>query len=100
MFRLYGKYLGKSVNDLTAADIKTIEAMMIKQKPFIKKFHEDDGQDLPLQANVAVVLEYYGDIAQAMVEDDDIDFVIHNTGSQHNSATLYIQVGAPQPKNA
>jgi len=34
MFRLYGKYLGKSVNALTAADIKTIEAMMVKQKPF------------------------------------------------------------------
>lgn len=28
MFRLYGKYMGKSVNALTDADIKTIEAMM------------------------------------------------------------------------
>src|SRR5215210_3110634 len=46
LFRLYGKYLGKSVNSLTAADIATIEAMMIKQKPFVKVFHEDNGQDL------------------------------------------------------
>src|SRR3546814_12648541 len=49
MFRLYGKYLGKSVNALTPADIATTERMMIKQNPTVKKFHEDDGQDLLLQ---------------------------------------------------
>jgi len=100
MFRLYGKYLGKSVNSLTPADIKTIEAMMIKQKPYIQKFHEDDGQDLLLKGDVDLVLEYNGDIAQAMVEDDDIDFVVPKEGSQLNSDTLCIPKGAPHPKNA
>lgn len=100
MFRLHAKYLGKSVNDITPDDIKTIEAMMIKQKPFIKKYHEDDGQDLLLKGDVDVVLEYNGDIAQAMVEDDDIDFIIPKEGSQLNSDTLCIPKGAPHPKNA
>ena len=100
MFRLYGKYMGKSVNALTPADIKTIEAMMIRQKPFIKKFHEDDGQDLLLKGDVDLVLEYNGDIAQAMVEDEDIGFVIPKEGSQLNSDTLCIPKGAPHPKNA
>jgi spermidine/putrescine transport system substrate-binding protein len=100
MFRLYGKYLGKSVNELTPADIKTIEAMMIRQKPHVKKFHEDDGQDLLLKGDCDVVLEYNGDIAQAMTEDDDIDFVIPNEGSQLNSDNLCIPKGAPHPKNA
>ena len=100
MFRLHAKYLGKSVNDITPDDIKAIEAMMIKQKPHIKKYHEDDGQDLLLKGDVDVVLEYNGDIAQAMVEDDDIDFVIPKEGSQPNSDTLCIPVGAPHPKNA
>src|SRR3546814_5283720 len=72
MFRLFGKYLGKSVNALTPADIETISAMMIKQKPNVMKFHEDDGQDLLLKGDVDVVLEYNVDIAQAMVEDDEI----------------------------
>src|SRR3546814_15215587 len=81
MFRLYGKYLGKSVNALTPADIATIERMMIKQKPNVKKFHEDDGQDLLLKGDCDVVLEYNGDMAQAMVEDTDIDFVIPKIGS-------------------
>ena len=100
MFRLYGKYLGKSVNSLTPADIATIEAMMIKQKPNVKKFHEDDGQDLLLKGDCDVVLEYNGDIAQIMTEDDDIDFIVPKEGSQLNSDNLCIPKGAPHPKNA
>lgn len=100
MFRLYAKYMGKSVNEITADDVKAIEAMMIRQKPFIKKFHEDDGQDLLLKGDVDLVLEYNGDIAQAMVEDDDIGFVIPKEGSQLNSDNLCIPKDAPHPKNA
>lgn len=100
MFRLYGKYLGKSVNGLTPEDLKVIEAMMIKQKPNVKAFHEDNGQDLLLSGEVDVVLEYNGDIAQIMTEDDDIDFVVPKEGSQLNSDTLCIPKGAPHPKNA
>ncbi len=100
MFRLHGKYLGKSLNALTPADIKTIEAMMIKQKPFIKAYHEDNGQDLLAKGEVDLVLEYNGDIAQKMVEDDDLAFVVPVEGSEFTSDTLCIPKGAPSPKNA
>jgi spermidine/putrescine transport system substrate-binding protein len=100
LFRLYAKYLGKSVNAITPADIKRIEAMMIKQKPFVKAFHEDNGQDLLAKGEVDLVLEYNGDIAQKMVEDPDIGFVVPKEGSQLNSDSLCIPKGAPHPKNA
>jgi spermidine/putrescine transport system substrate-binding protein len=100
MFRLYAKYLGKSVNGLTKDDIKLIEAMMIKQKPNFKAFHEDNGQDLLLKGEVDLVLEYNGDIAQAMAEDDDLGFVLPKEGSQFNSDNLCIPKGVPRPKNA
>ncbi len=100
MFRLYGKYLGKSVNSLTPADIARIEAMMIRQKANIKRFHDDDGQDMLLRKDVDLVLEYNGDIAQAQVEDPDIGFVIPKEGSQLNSDCLCIPKGAKHPKNA
>jgi spermidine/putrescine transport system substrate-binding protein len=100
MFRLYAKYMGKSVNSLTPADIKTIEAMMIKQKPHIAKFHDDDGQDLLAKGEVDLVLEYNGDIAQLASEDDDVAFVIPKEGSQLNSDNLCIPKGAKHPKNA
>ena len=100
MFRIYAKYIGKSVNALTPADIKTIEAMMIKQKPFIKAFHDDNGQDLLAKGEVDLVLEYNGDIAQKMAEDDDLAFVVPIEGSEFTSDTLCIPKGAPRPKNA
>lgn len=100
MFRLYAKYLGKSVNSLTPADITTIEAMMLKQKPNVKAFHIDNGQDMLMRGEVDLVLEYNGDIAQKMVEDDDLDFIVPKEGSQFNSDNLCIPKGAPRPKNA
>ena len=100
LFRLYGKYLGKSVNDLTPADVDVIVDRLIKQKPYVKAFHQDNGQDLLVKGEVDLVLEYNGDIAQKMVDDDDIDFIIPKEGSQLNSDTLCIPKGAPRPKNA
>ncbi len=100
MFRLHAKYLGKSLNSLTPEDVKTIEAMMIKQKPFIKRYHDDDGQDLLVKGDIDLVLEYNGDIAQSMAEDDDIGFVVPKEGSSLNSDNLCIPKGAKHPKNA
>lgn len=100
VIRLGAKYLGHSVNELTPEIIAEVEAMMIRQKPNIRTFHEDNGQDLLLSGEVDLVLEYNGDIAQIMTEDDDIDFVIPGEGSQLNSDNLCIPVGAPHPLNA
>lgn len=100
VIRLGAKYLGHSVNAITPEIIAQVEAMMIKQKPNIKTFHEDNGQDLLLSGDVDVVMEYNGDIAQVMKEDKDIDFLIPKEGSQLNSDTLCIPTGAPHPKNA
>lgn len=100
VIRLGAKYLGHSVNEITPEIIAEVEAMLIRQKPFIRTFHDDNGQDLLLSGEVDIVLEYNGDIAQIMTEDDDIDFVIPKEGSQLNSDNLCIPVGAPHPLNA
>lgn len=100
LFRLAFKYMGKSVNDFSPELVKQAEAMLIKQKKHIKKFHEDDGQDLLMQKEIDIVLEYNGDIAQSKVEDDDLDFVVPKEGSLMNSDCMCIPVGAPSPNNA
>lgn len=100
LFRLVFKYFGKSVNDFTPELMKQAEALLVKQKKHIKKFHEDDGQDLLLKKEVDIVLEYNGDIAQAKVDDDDIDFVVPKEGSLLNSDCMCIPMGAPSPNNA
>jgi spermidine/putrescine transport system substrate-binding protein len=100
LFRLGFKYLGKSVNDTDPALIKQVEDMLIKQKGFIKNFHNDDGQDLLMSKEVDLVLEYNGDIAQKETEDPDISFVVPKEGSLINSDCMCIPTGAPNPNNA
>jgi len=100
LFRNCFKYLGQSINSTSPELIKQAEAMLIKQKPNIKSFHEDNGQDLLLSGEVDVVMEYNGDIAQVMVEDDDLNFVVPKEGAMKQSDTLAIPKGAPHPENA
>jgi spermidine/putrescine transport system substrate-binding protein len=100
LFRLGFKYLGQSVNGGTDELIKQVEAMLIKQKPNIKNFHDDNGQDLLASKEVDLVLEYNGDIAQLQTEDPDVGFVIPKEGSLLNSDCMCIPVGAPHPNNA
>jgi spermidine/putrescine transport system substrate-binding protein len=100
LFRIGAKYMGKSLNGVDAATIKAVEELLIRQKPNIKAFHEDNGQDLLLAGDVDLVLEPNGDIAQIAIEDDDIGFVVPREGSLLNSDTLAIPKGAPRPEQA
>ena len=100
LFRNCFKYLGESLNDKSPELLKKAEAMLIKQKPNIKSFHEDNGQDLLASGEVDVVMEYNGDIAQIMAEDEDISFVVPKEGAMRQQDTLAMPKGAPHPENA
>ncbi len=79
------------------AALQRVEDMLIRQKPNVAVFHEDNGQDLLLSGDIDIVIEYNGDMAQAMREDDDLDFVVPRQGSQISSDCLCIPTGAPNP---
>lgn len=100
LFHAGAKYLGYSLNALTPELIQQIEEMLIRQKRHIVSFHDDNGQDLLLSREVDLVMEYNGDIAQIMLEDDDIGFVIPAEGSELSADSLCIPADAPRPKNA
>jgi spermidine/putrescine transport system substrate-binding protein len=94
------KYLGYSINATDAAQIVQAEALVIKQKPHIKSFAEDNGQDLLASGEVDLVMEWNGDIAQLMAEDDDIGYALPAEGAVLWEDTLAIPTGAPHPENA
>ncbi len=100
IIRLGAKYLGHSVRGVTPAMTRQVVAMLIRQKPNIKVFHHDEGQDLLAAGDVDIVVEYNGDIAQVMAEDSDLDFVVPKEGTLINSDCLCIPRGAPRPDNA
>ena len=100
MIELGAKYLGYSVRNIPYPVIDRVAEMYIRQKPNIKIFHHDEGQDLLLSGDIDIVMEYNGDIAQVMTEDADLDFVVPREGSILNSDCLCIPKGAPRPDNA
>jgi len=100
LIELGAKYLGHSVLNIPTNMVDQIAEMYIRQKPHVKIFHNDEGQDLLLAGDVDVVMEYNGDIAQVMQEDPDLAFVVPKEGSIINSDCLCIPKGAPRPDNA
>ncbi len=98
--RLVLKYLGTPMNTKDPAAIARVQEMLIRQKPNVAVFHEDNGQDLLLAGDVDIVIEYNGDIAQVMREDKDLAFVVPREGSQISSDCLCIPKGAPNPELA
>lgn len=100
LIRLAARYKGHSINGIPETMLSEIEQMLIRQKPHIKQFHSDNGQDLLVSGEVDLVMEYNGDIAQVMRDDPDIGWVIPTEGSMQNSDCLCIPTAAPHPEEA
>jgi spermidine/putrescine transport system substrate-binding protein len=100
MIQMAMKYLGYPLNETNPARIKEVEKLLIGQKPNVKVFAEDNGQDLLLSGEVDIVMEWNGDILQVMSEDDDIAYVVPKQGGLLWQDCLCIPTGAPHPVNA
>lgn len=94
------KYLGHSLNSKDKALIKQVETMVIKQKPHIKVFAEDNGQDLLASGEVDLTMEWNGDILQVMAEDDDIGYAVPKEGGLLWEDCMCIPKGGKHPMNA
>lgn len=100
LIRLGSLYLGGSVRDVTPAMTRRVVDMLVRQKPFIRLFHHDEGQDLLAAGDIDLVIEYNGDMAQVMADDSDLGFVVPREGTLINADCLAIPKGAPRPDNA
>lgn len=94
------KYMGHSLNATDPVLLKKAEDMIIKQKPNIKVFAEDNGQDLLASGEVDLTMEWNGDILQVMSEDKDLGYAVPKEGGLLWQDCLCIPKGAPHPMNA
>ena len=94
------KYLGHGMNATDPKVVKQAEELLIKQKPHIKVFAPDNGQDLLLSGEVDIAMEWNGDILQVMAEDPDLSYVVPKEGSVVWEDALAVPTGAPHPENA
>jgi len=94
------KYLGYSMNSKSEDEVNKARDLLIKQKPNIKAFAPDNGQDLLLSGEVDLVMEWNGDIISVMSEDEDIAYIVPKEGTNVWMDNICIPVGAPHPENA
>lgn len=100
VFGMALKLMGKSLNDWSPENLAAAEAMVIAQKGNIAAFAPDNGQDLLLAGEVDLVMEWNGDILQAMDEDDDIGFSMPKEGGLLWEDAMCIPKGGPNPDAA
>jgi len=93
-------YLGHSANSTSAEEIGEARDLLIKQKPHLKAFVPDSGQDMLIAGDVDIVMEWNGDVLKVMAEDDDLSYVLPDEGSVIWIDGLCIPKGAPNPDNA
>lgn len=93
-------YLGYSLNTENPDEIEAAAQLLIKQKPHIKTFAPDTGQDLLIAGEVDLCLEWNGDILQVMEEDDDLAYVVPEEGAMLWEDAMCIPTGAPNPDAA
>jgi spermidine/putrescine transport system substrate-binding protein len=94
------KYLGFPYNSVDPDHMAKAKDLLIAGKKNVKKYADDNGQDLLAQGEVDLTMEYNGDIAQLMAEDDDIAYAVPTEGANVWEDDLCIPVGAPHPENA
>ena len=100
LYRIVARTLGKGPNAIALEDVPLLTALGQRQLPRIKAFHTDNGQDLLLNKQVDLVAEFNGDIAQVMLEDPDIGFVMPIEGSELTCDGLCIPAHAGDASNA
>jgi spermidine/putrescine transport system substrate-binding protein len=94
------KFLGFGYNSVNPDELQKAKDLLIANKKFVKKYADDNGQDLLAQGEVDLAVEYNGDIAQVMAEDPDITYIVPKEGSNVWEDTIAIATGAPHPENA
>src|SRR5262245_43912752 len=93
-------YLGFSMNTTNPDEINKARDLLIKQKPHLKAFAPDEGQNMLAAGDVDIVMEWNGDILQVSLEDDDLAYVVPKEGTNLFVDNLCIPKDGPHPLNA
>ncbi len=82
------KYLGLSEKDVTADNLKKVEEMFAKVRPYIKKFHSSEYISALANGDICVAVGYSGDMFQAKSRAEEakngitIQYAIPKEGAQ------------------
>lgn len=75
------KMLGHSLNSLEEAHLEEAKQVLIDQSPLVLAYVVDEGKDKMISGEAALSLAWAGDAVYCMSENDDLDYVIPEEGS-------------------
>lgn len=100
------KYLGLDPGSEKREDLEKVEALLMKIRPFIRKFASGQNIDLLASGEACLVFTYSGDALQARKRAEEakggveVDYVIPKEGAQLWFDVISIPADAPNPAGA
>ncbi len=88
------KRLGYSINSVVPKEIEEAKNELIKQKPLVYAYMDDDGRDVIVQGDANIGVMYSGDALLMIEQNPDLKYVIPKEGSNKWVDAMVI------PKNA
>ena len=88
MYAVALKYLGKDPNSTAEADYTAATDMLVKVRPYVRKFHSSEYVDALANGDICIAIGYSGDILQAADRATEakakhtVSYVIPKEGSQ------------------
>jgi len=106
MYAVALNYLGKDPNSTAIADYQAATNLMLKARPYVRKFHSSEYVDALANGDICVAVGYSGDVLQARTRAEEakngvnIGYVIPKEGSQVWFDLFTIPKDAPNPDAA
>jgi putrescine transport system substrate-binding protein len=106
MYAVALHYLGKDPNSKTPADYAAATDLLLKARPFVRKFHSSEYIDALANGDICIAVGYSGDVLQAKARAAEakngvkIAYAIPKEGSQVWYDLFVIPADAPHAANA
>ncbi|MCC7268814.1 MAG: polyamine ABC transporter substrate-binding protein [Caulobacteraceae bacterium] len=106
MYAVALNYVGKDPNSTAPADIAAATAVLMKARPYVRKFHSSEYIDALANGDICVAVGYSGDVLQARTRAEEakngveVAYAIPKDGSQVWFDVFAMPKDAPNPDAA
>ncbi|MBO2516534.1 MAG: spermidine/putrescine ABC transporter substrate-binding protein [Clostridiales bacterium] len=94
------KYLGYSMNTRDEAQLSKATQALIAQKPLVKAYYVDESKDEMAAGSTALAVVWSGDALYAMEQNEDLDYVVPDEGSNVWVDAMVVPKNAENYENA
>ena len=94
------KWRGHSLNTTDPGLLRMAQGLLLQQKPLVRAYNASNFEDVLLSRDVWLAQGWSGQLAKAMDQDADLDYVVPKEGSSLFLDSLAVPAGAPHPELA